>query len=58
MNSNQEPATDFQIAQLAQHIANRAEAIAQGTLIGPRYAAIKALQDSIDTLAQWVGDDR
>lgn len=50
--------TDQQIQELAAHIATRAEAIASGTLIGPRYAAVRNLQDSINTLAAWVGDDR
>jgi hypothetical protein len=51
-------ATEQQIQQLAQNIINRIEAIRDNTLVGPRYAAIKNVQDSIDCLAVWVGDDR
>lgn len=51
-------ATEDQITDLAQTIANQAEAIATGTLIGPRYSAIKRLQTNVDTLAAWAGDDR
>lgn len=49
---------DDQIADLARHIASKAEAIADGTLQGPRYAAVQNLRDSVDTLAAWIGDDR
>ena len=50
--------TEKQIRELALTIANQAEAIASGTLIGPRYAAILRIQNNLDTLAAYVGDDR
>lgn len=51
-------APEGHIRELADRIATQARAIAEGTLIGPRYAAINRLQDNLDTLAAWVGDDR
>lgn len=51
-------ATEDQITDLAHTIANQAEALATGSVVGPRYAAIKRLQNNVDTLATWVGDDR
>jgi len=51
-------ATEDQITDLAHTIANQAEALATGSVIGPRYAAIRRLQNNVDTLATWVGDDR
>lgn len=51
-------ATEDQITDLAQVIANQAEAVATGNVVGPRYSAIKRLQNNVDTLAAWVGDDR
>lgn len=52
------PASEHQITELASTIETQANAIAQGTVIGPRYAAVKRLQDNIETLAAWVRDDR
>lgn len=52
------PATEHQITELAATIETQAHAIADGSVIGPRYAAVKRLQDNIETLAAWVGDDR
>lgn len=46
------------ITELAATIANQAEAIANGTVKGPRYAQVKLLAHNIDTLGAWVGDDR
>jgi hypothetical protein len=51
-------ATEEQITELANAIAIQAEALAVGLSKGPRYAAIKKMQDNLDTLAHWVGDDR
>jgi hypothetical protein len=51
-------ATEEQITELANAISNQAQALAEGRLKGPRYAAIKRMQNNLDTLAQWVGDDR
>jgi hypothetical protein len=52
------PATEAQINEQANAIATLAASIANGTLIGPRYAAAKRLRDMVDTLEAWVGDDR
>lgn len=51
-------ATEQQIVELAGTVATQAEAIAQGTVRGPRYAAVARLRENVDTLATWVGDDR
>lgn len=51
-------ATEHQITELASAIEAQARAIAHGTVVGPRYSAVKRLQDNIETLAAWVGDDR
>jgi hypothetical protein len=53
-------ATEEQITELANAISNQAQALAEGRIKGPRsrYAAIKRMQNNLDTLAQWVGDDR
>lgn len=56
--TNHMAATEDQITDLAQVIANQAEAVATGNVVGPRYSAIKRLQNNVDTLAAWVGDDR
>lgn len=51
-------ATEEQIQELASAIAEQASAIADGTLTGPRYAAVRRLINNVDTLRAWVGDDR
>lgn len=51
-------ASEEQIRELAATLADQAQAIADDTIVGPRFAAIKRLQDNVDTLAAWVGDDR
>lgn len=51
-------ATPDQIREQAQAIATLAEAIANGTLVGPRYAATRRLLDMTVTLSHWIGDDR
>ena len=48
----------WQIRDLAQTIANQAQAIADGKVIGPLFPAVKRLADNVDTLAQWIGDNR
>lgn len=50
--------TERAVVLIAQSIANKATAIAEGTLVGPRYAAILNIQSNLDTLAAYVGDDR
>lgn len=51
-------ATNQQIVEQSQAISRLADAIANDTIVGPKYAAIKRLADMVDTLAAWVGDDR
>jgi hypothetical protein len=51
-------ATPQQIVEQARAIEAQAKALADGTVTGPRYAAVKRLQDNIETLAAWIGDDR
>lgn len=51
-------ATDAQITEQANAAAALARAIADGTIIGSRYAAARRLSDMADVLATWVGDDR
>ncbi|QAY06660.1 hypothetical protein SEA_COOKIES_136 [Mycobacterium phage Cookies] len=51
-------ATEVQIAELAAVVAAQAEAIAEGKVVGPRYAAVKRLQGNVETLTAWIGDDR
>lgn len=51
-----EPTTSH-IAQLAGTIAAQADAIEQGTVIGPLPAAVKRLADNVDTLKAWVEDE-
>lgn len=51
-------ATEQQITELASAIGGQAHAIAQGTLLGTRYAAAQLLRNNVDTLVAWVRDDR
>lgn len=51
-------ATDDQIRDLARTISTQAAAIADGTVIGPRWAAVRRLADNVDTLTAWTTDDR
>lgn len=46
--------TAAHIAQLAGTIAAQADAIEQGTVIGPLAAAVKRLADNVDLLKAWV----
>jgi hypothetical protein len=43
---------------LAQTIADQAQAIADGTLIGPQYGAVRRLLNNAEMLAAWTADDR
>lgn len=51
-------ATEHQVRELAATIEAQANAIATGTVVGPRFAAVLRLRDNVDTLAHWVEDDR
>ena len=51
-------ATEKQITELAATVEAQAHAIATGSVVGPRYAAVTRLQDNVDTLRAWVCDDR
>lgn len=44
---------DKLIAELAAAIANQAEAIASGTLVGPQLAAARRLLANAQTLVAW-----
>ncbi len=46
------------IRDLAATIAGQAQAIADGTVIGPTYAAVRLLAANVDTLSHWIPDDR
>jgi hypothetical protein len=50
--------TDAQIRELASAIALQASAIANGTVIGPRYAAVRKLAANAEMLQAWTPDDR
>jgi len=47
-------ATPAQIADLAAAIAGQAEAIANGTIVGPIDAAARRILANAQTLAEWV----
>ncbi len=51
-------ATEDQIRDLSSTIAAQAQALADGTVTGPRYAAVLRLSNNVETLAAWVSDDR
>lgn len=42
-------ATETQIEELARVIADQSAAIADGTVTGPRYAAVLRLRENVDT---------
>ena len=46
------------IRDLAAVIARQAQAIADGTVIGPMYPAVRRLAANVDTLSRWIPDDR
>lgn len=43
---------------LAAVIAGQAQAIADGTVAGPRYASVQRLKANVATLEAWTTDDR
>jgi hypothetical protein len=49
---------DKQYRELAATIADQAQAIADGTLSGPRYAVASLLLSNAKTLFAWTPDDR
>lgn len=51
-------ATPEQIADLAGTIAAQAQAIADGTVAGPVYGAVRRLAANAELLAAWQPDDR
>jgi hypothetical protein len=51
-------ATPAQRAELAQTIATQAQALADGTVIGPEYAAWRRVLANVQTLVAWTPDDR
>jgi hypothetical protein len=65
MADNQKPAEltlaerqEKQRRELAATIADKAQAIADGTLIGPQYAAVQGLRANVAMLPAWTPDDR
>lgn len=55
------PATDDdnrQYRELAQAIANQAQALADGTTVGPRHAQVRKIRANVDMLLAWTEDDR
>ena len=51
-------ASERQITELARAIEAQIAAIADGTVTGPRYAAVARITSNVETLAAWIGDDR
>lgn len=51
-------ANDEQIRELAETCSAQAQAIADGSVRGPRYSAVLRLKNNVETLLCWVGDDR
>lgn len=51
-------ASPEQIREQAAAVAALAQALADGTLVGPRYPAVLRLVDLVDTLRAWTQDDR
>lgn len=51
-------ATIQQRRELAEVIANQAEALANGTNTGSQYGAVQLLKSNVETLAAWTPDDR
>jgi hypothetical protein len=49
---------EAQYRELARTVAWQVDAIAQGTVIGPVYTAVRRLQDNVSTLVAWTPDDR
>lgn len=51
-------ARERQCRDLAATIATQAQAIADGTVIGPRHGAVRRLVSNVQTLVAWTDDDR
>lgn len=49
---------DDQIRDLAAVIAAQSQAIADGTVTGPLYAAVRRVLANAETLVAWTPDDR
>jgi hypothetical protein len=49
--------TPTPITQLAGTIAAQADAIAEGTVIGPLPAAVKRIAENVETLQAWVDQE-
>jgi hypothetical protein len=49
---------ESQYRNLAAAIASQAQAIADGTVTGPRYASVQRLKSNVATLEAWTADDR
>jgi hypothetical protein len=47
-----------QYRELAATIADQAQAIADGTVVGPLHGAVARLKSNLDTLVAWTPDDR
>jgi hypothetical protein len=47
-----------QATELAGTIAAQAQALADGTVTGPRYAAVQRIKANVATLESWTEDDR
>lgn len=49
---------DQQFRDLAATVAMQAQAIADGTVIGPVWAAVRRLKSNVEMLESWACDDR
>lgn len=55
---NKPDVIDGQYQDLAATIAVQAQAIADETVVGPRYAAVRRLMANVELLKAWTRDDR
>ena len=58
MSTSTPETTTAQRRELAAAIAAQAQALAEGTVIGPEHAAVARLVANVETLAIWTDDDR
>lgn len=49
--------TETQLRELAATIAAQAQALADGTLTGPRYGHVRRLAANVDMLKAWTADE-
>lgn len=49
---------EIQRIALARTIADQAQAIVDGTVVGPEWSAVKRLRDNADMLLAWTPDHR